>query len=124
MAIKCLANKVLEFKRDNEKVKTTLGFCELPNWVASTRYYKLAVVGGSIKPFDGQTTDEEVLKENEKVEALRAEYKALEEKIEMAKSKGQEKVDALRAEVAELEAKKEELSPSEETEPTVVKNRR
>ena len=88
--IKVLADKVLGFhngeldKNGNLVIhKTKIGFCELPDWVEETQYYKAAINDGSLKPFQNSASDEEVLKEQEKLQALRDEIKALEEKRDL-----------------------------------------
>lgn len=91
--IKVLADKVLGFdngEKDNHGKliihKTKIGFCELPDWVEKTKYYKDAIRDGSLKPFKNSSQSEEILKEQEKLEALRQEIKALEEKKELLKT--------------------------------------
>lgn len=88
--IKVLADKILGFhngekdKNGNLIIhKTKIGFCELPDWVEKTNYYKAAIADGSLKPFQNSASSEEVLKEQEKLQALRDEIKALEEKKEL-----------------------------------------
>jgi hypothetical protein len=91
--IRVLADKVLGFdngekdSHGNLKIhKTKIGFCELPDWVAKNEYYKKAIKDGSLKPFEKSSQSEEVLKGQEKLEALRQEIKALEEKKELLKT--------------------------------------
>ncbi|MFT8350037.1 hypothetical protein [Clostridium saccharoperbutylacetonicum] len=91
--ISVLADKVLGFHngdRDNHGnliiTKTKIGFCELPNWVEKTKFYKDAIKDGSLKPFKNSSKSEEVLKEQEKLQALREEIKELEEKKELLKT--------------------------------------
>lgn len=91
--IKVLADKVLGFSNgDRDKngalvmVKTTIGFCELPDWVGETQYYKLALAEGSLKPFSSPGESEDVLKAQEKLQALQDEIKALEEKKDLLSS--------------------------------------
>jgi hypothetical protein len=91
--IKVLADKVLGFNNGEKDshgnliiYKTKIGFCELPNWVEKTQYYKKAIQDGSLKPFESSSQSEQVLKEQEKLEALRQEIKALEEKKELLKT--------------------------------------
>lgn len=94
MSIKVLANKVLAFDRGEKNsegqlktVKTNIGFCELPDWVAETDYFKMATADGSLKAFTSPGEPEVVLKEQEKLAALKAEVAAMEEKRDlMAKS--------------------------------------
>lgn len=84
--MKVLANKVLAFnngelnsKGELVEYKTKVGFCELPDWVAQTEYFKLATLDGSIKAFES-TTDkamEEAKKKDEEIERLKAEIEAL-----------------------------------------------
>lgn len=88
--IKVLADKVLGFHNgDKDKKgnliihKTKIGFCELPDWVKKTKYYKDAIADGSLKPFQNATSSEDVLKEQEKLKALRDEIKSLEEKRDL-----------------------------------------
>lgn len=91
--IKVLADKVLGFHNGEKDShgnliihKTKIGFCELPDWVEKTKYYKAAIKDGSLKPFKNSMYSEEVLKEQEKLQALREEIKALEEKKELLKT--------------------------------------
>ena len=88
--IKVLSDKILGFhngdldKNGNLVIhKTKIGFCELPDWVEKTNYYKAAIIDGSLKPFQNSASSEEVLKEQEKLQALRDEIKALEEKKDL-----------------------------------------
>lgn len=88
--IKVLANKVLAFDRgekDREgqlkKVKTNIGFCELPDWVAQTDYFKAATADGSLKAFTSPGESEAVLKAQEKLAAINAEIFAMEEKRDL-----------------------------------------
>ena len=88
--IKVLADKILGFHNgDKDKNgnliihKTKIGFCELPDWVEKTNYYKAAIKDGSLKPFQNSASSEEVLKEQEKLKALRDEVKSLEEKRDL-----------------------------------------
>ncbi|TGE35881.1 hypothetical protein E4K67_22455 [Desulfosporosinus fructosivorans] len=90
MTIKVLANKVLAFDRGEKDakgnlktVRTNIGFCELPDWAAETDYFKLATIDGSVKSFTSPGESEAVLKEQEKLAALKAEVAALEEKRDM-----------------------------------------
>lgn len=92
MTIKILADKVLAFDRGEKDrdgqvvtVRTSIGFCELPDWVAKTDYFKAATKDGSLKAFTAAGESENVLKEQEKLAAIRAEIKAMEEKREMMK---------------------------------------
>lgn len=107
--IKVLADKVLGFHNGDLDskgnliiVKTKIGFCELPDWVAETDYFKAATKDGSLRPFESANSSEAVLKEQEKLQALRDEIKALEEKRDLlnisgkgraGKNKGAEKTD-------------------------------
>ena len=84
--IKVLADKVLAFDRGEKNgdgqvvsVKTNIGFCELPDWVAETDYFKAATKDGSLKAFTQPGEPEAVLKQQEKLAALKAEVAALEE---------------------------------------------
>lgn len=88
--IKVLADKVLGFHNGEKDshgnlkvVKTKIGFCELPDWVEKNDFYKKAINDGSLKPFKNFGESEEVLKEQERLQALRDEIKALEEKKEL-----------------------------------------
>jgi hypothetical protein len=88
--IKVLADKVLGFHNgDRDKNgnliihKTKIGFCELPDWVEKTPYFQAAIKDGSLKPFQSSSQSEEVLKEQEKLQALRDEIKELEEKRDL-----------------------------------------
>ena len=84
--INCLANKILEFKNENEKAKTIIGFCQLPDWVQIDLYFKAAIMDGSIKTFQGSSNSvmENVLKLEEKAAKLRDETKVLEEQKELS----------------------------------------
>lgn len=88
--IKVLADRSLAFsngERDRNgsliHVKTKPGFCELPEWVEKHPYFQMAVKDGCIKPYKNTFDSEAVLKEQEKLQALRDEIKALEEKKEL-----------------------------------------
>ena len=88
--IKVLADKVLAFDRGEKdgdgqvvRVTTKIGFCELPDWVAETDYFKLATLDGSVKSFISSRDDEAVLKDQEKAAALKAEIAALEEQRDL-----------------------------------------
>ena len=88
--IKVLADKVLAFDRGEKnregqliKVKTNIGFCELPDWVAETDYFKAATADGSLKAFTSPGESEAVLKEQEKLAVLKAEVAAMEEKRDL-----------------------------------------
>lgn len=90
MSIKVLADKVLAFDRgekDREgqliRVKTNIGFCELPDWVAKTDYFKAATADGSLKAFTSPGEPEALLKAQEKLAALNAEIFAMEEKRDL-----------------------------------------
>jgi hypothetical protein len=91
--IKVLADKILAFDRGEKdshgnliRVKTKIGFCELPAWVAETDYFKAAVAEKSLKPFVSSGESEEVLKEQEKLAALKAENEELKKQIEEKKA--------------------------------------
>ena len=139
--LKLMANKVLAFTQGEKdakgrliKVKTKVGFCTLPDWVEQDDYYKLAISDGSITSFTSSADDENVLKAQERLAALKEEIKALEEKRELlatapaatapvsaatvsapaSAETPAEKIDAKDAEKiesidAELEARKEEV---------------
>lgn len=88
--IKVLADKVLGFSNgDRDKngalviVKTKIGFCELPDWVTKDKYYELATKDGSLKPYNSSGESEDVLKAQEKLQALQDEIKALQEKRDL-----------------------------------------
>jgi seryl-tRNA synthetase len=105
MSIRCLANRSLEFVNGSERAKTTIGFCELPNWVGENPYFVAAVKDGSIKEFTGSSdrTVEDLTKESERRQALLVEIEELEEKLEKATENGNIKVQALKEEKAALE---------------------
>lgn len=91
--IKVLANKVFGFSRGERdtkgkltREKTKIGFCELPDWVASTDLFKLAVKDKSIQPVESTYKSEETVKQNEELEKLRAEVLALKQEKFMAKN--------------------------------------
>lgn len=93
MSIKVLADKVLAFDRGEHdrngvliQERTKIGFNTLPAWVEKTDLYKAAVADGSLKSFNSSADSEAVLKEQEKLAALRDEIKALEEKRDMLAS--------------------------------------
>jgi len=93
--IKLLADKVFAFDRGEKdkqgrliRYKTKIGFCELPNWVADTDLFKMAVKEGSIKSFVDSSKSESVLKEQENAQ-LKKRLAALEE--ENALLKGEKK---------------------------------
>lgn len=99
--IKVLADKVLAFDRGERNgdgvlvvAKTKVGFCELPDWAAKTDYFKAAVADGSIKAFQEASESENVLKEQEKLAALKAEIAALEEKRDMLEQVNDVTLDA------------------------------
>jgi len=88
--IKVLADKTLGFMNgDKDKkgsliiTKTKIGFCELPDWVEKTPYYKAACADGSLRAFESPVASEDVLKEQEKLQAIKDEIKALEEKRDL-----------------------------------------
>lgn len=85
--VKMLANKCMAFHRNEKdasghliRYKTKVGFCELPDWVEQTDLYKAAVADGSLQPFVSSAESEAVLKEQEKLAALKAEVAEWEEK--------------------------------------------
>jgi hypothetical protein len=110
--IKVLANAVREFDRGEEKVKTSIGFCELPNWVGEHPYFEMCKKEGSIRSFESVDSPklEEMVKDQERAEALKREIAELEEKREATVTKGTDKINALKEEIAELEAQKKELA--------------
>jgi hypothetical protein len=81
--MKVLANKVLEFSNGIDTAITEIGFCSLPDWVADTDYFKMAVIDGSVKGFESSSDKsmEEVLKKEEnyqkQIEELKAELDTL-----------------------------------------------
>jgi hypothetical protein len=88
--LKVLADKVLAFTRGEKDAKgneiehkTQIGFCELPDWVAETPFFKLAKLDGSVKGFTSILEGDEALKDQEKAAALRAEIAELEEKRDL-----------------------------------------
>ena len=93
--LKVLADKVLAFNRGERdrdgqvvEVKTTVGFCELPDWVAETNYFKTASLDGSVKAFTSVSEGDQALKDQEKAADLRAEIAALEEKRDLLLASG------------------------------------
>ena len=73
--IKALASKTLAFSDGSVKpngmpaeVIAHLGFCELPDWVADTDLFKMAVEEGSLKPFVSSGESEAVLKAAEEAD--------------------------------------------------------
>lgn len=113
--LRALANRVLEFSNGTDTVKTNIGFNELPDWVAETPFYKMAVVGGELRPFEGSSPkeSEEMIKAKETLEELQRQHAELQEKIEATESKGKDKIQALKDEIAELEAQAEALRDSQ-----------
>ena len=96
--IKVLADRVLAFDNGEKdktgrliQVTTTIGFCELPDWVEEHDYFKMAKKDGIIKPFKDTSRSEDTLKEMERKQALEAEIKALEEKRDMLAETGKSK---------------------------------
>lgn len=90
MSIKVLADKVLAFDRGEKNrdgilitIRTKIGFNELPDWVAETDYFKAAQADGSLKAFTSSADSETVLKEQERLAALKDEIKAAEEKLDL-----------------------------------------
>lgn len=82
--LKVLSNKVFSFSRGERdsrghllRNKTIIGFCDLPDWVADTDLYKMAVKEGSIQPVNAMSKSENYVKANEEIEALRAEIEDL-----------------------------------------------
>jgi hypothetical protein len=107
--IRCLANSAMEFTHpDNAEIKaaTKIGFCELPAWVKNDDYFKMGIVAGQIKPFEGSSdkTIEETNADMVKAAELKDEIKALEEKLDGVQLSGNDKVKALKQEIADLEA--------------------
>jgi hypothetical protein len=111
MSIKCLASRSLAFENGNEKAKTVIGFCELPNWVGENPYFLAAVKDGSIKEFTGSSDKsmEDLTKENERKQELLQEIAELEERLENVTETGNGKVQALKEEKLELEKEIEAL---------------
>lgn len=96
--IKVLADQVLAFDNGEKdrtgkliQVKTTIGFCELPDWVEDHEYFQMAKKAGIIKPFKDSSRSEDVLKDMERKQALEAEIKELEEKRDMLAEVGKTK---------------------------------
>ncbi|MBX4259740.1 hypothetical protein KTC96_24760 (plasmid) [Clostridium estertheticum] len=94
--LKVLANKILGFTNgDRDKkgnlivIKTKIGFCELPNWVEETKYYDDACKDGSLRAFESAASSEEVLKEQEKLQLVKDEIKAAEEKRDLLNTTNQ-----------------------------------
>jgi hypothetical protein len=90
--IKVLANRVVNFEdgevdRHGQKVRvsTAIGFCELPDWVEKTPYYKMAIKDGVLQTFTASSESEQVQKLNEQAEALKKEIRMLEEQKALAK---------------------------------------
>ncbi|MDQ7094208.1 hypothetical protein REC12_11470 [Desulfosporosinus sp. PR] len=88
--IKVLANKVLAFNCGEKDAKgniirhcTKVGFCELPDWVEKDPYFQAAITDKSILSVGASSESESVLKEMERLEALKAEVKAMEEKRDL-----------------------------------------
>ena len=84
--LRVLADKVLKFDRGERNtkgelvvVKTQIGFCQLPEWVEGTDFFKLAVKDGCIKVvgIDGED-------QSAKIAALEAELAAMKAKQEAA----------------------------------------
>lgn len=69
------------------EVKAPMGFNSVPDWVAKTDLYKLAVAEGSIKPYKAMGESEAVLKAAERETALNQRIKELEEQLELANKK-------------------------------------
>lgn len=87
--ISVMANACVEFDNGEEKVVTVLGFNRLPDWVAGTDYFKLCstpVLGkpALIHAFEGSSD-----KSMQKADAIRAENKALREKIKALQEKAE-----------------------------------
>jgi hypothetical protein len=111
--LKIIANKTLAFDRgekDREgrllREKTKVGYCELPEWVADTTYFKAAVKDGSLKYFAYSSEGDSVQKEMEKLAKLKEEIRALEERKEAlldapVSIKAIEAVEAIDAELAD-----------------------
>ena len=112
--IKCLANKIIEFSNGTDKVRTAIGFCELPSWVENQNYFSLAVMDGSIKPFTGTSSakQEDLIKETEEIDKLKFQQTELIEKMELMKETELQKIEMLKAEIIQLEAQKKEVVAS------------
>jgi hypothetical protein len=90
MTLKVLANKTLYFDRGERdkhgqlvRVKTTVGkFCELPDWVAKTDYYKLAIKDGSLQAFNSNSESDANAKLFEENQSLLEEIRLLKEQRE------------------------------------------
>jgi len=89
--IKVLSDKVFSFdqgERDDHgaliRVKTVIGFNDLPEWVGKTDLYKAAVKEGSIKPFESNTViSKDVTDLQKQVQQLQAENEKLKQKPEV-----------------------------------------
>ncbi|OOM73993.1 hypothetical protein CLPUN_42310 [Clostridium puniceum] len=127
--IKVLADKVLGFHNGDQDEKgnliicrTKIGFCELPDWVAKSAYYKAAILDGSLRPFENSASSEEVLKDQEKLQALKDEIKALEEKRDLLNTSNEiienasktKSKDKSKDETKDLEEKGELIDPANE----------
>jgi hypothetical protein len=84
--MKVFANKTLSFDRGEIdkhgqliRVSTKVGFCALPDWVADHPYFKMAIADKSIQTYSGAGENEDVLKLNEKIQALEEENRRLKE---------------------------------------------
>jgi hypothetical protein len=89
--IKMLSDKVFAFDRGEKnnkgqliRHKTVIGFCELPDWVATTDLFKMAVKEGSLKPFTDSSKSESKLKQQEN-DQLKKRLVALEEENALLK---------------------------------------
>jgi hypothetical protein len=98
--LKVLSNKVFSFSRGERdskghllRNKTTIGFCDLPDWVEETDLYKLAVKEGSIQPVTSTTKSENFVKQNDEIEKLRAEVEALKQKNFMLEDEAKKEVE-------------------------------
>jgi hypothetical protein len=81
--VRCLSNAVLEFDNGaGGKAVTSIGFCELPDWVEKTEFYQMAAKSKIITPFKGHD-DEKALKKNEATQKELAEVRAKLEAAEM-----------------------------------------
>ena len=90
--IRVLADQVMSFSSGEKdargtdiSVKTKLGFCELPDWVAEHHYFKAGVAAKVLRIVGSGESSEDVIKAQEKKEELQAEIAELETKKEALK---------------------------------------
>lgn len=70
--MKVFTNKALEFENGADKISVGVGFGTVPDWVAETDFYKLALIDGSVKSFESSSDKsmEQILKDDEEKVAL------------------------------------------------------